>query len=180
MTPELMEEAVVDLAILSGYLLVMGFGCLIADFVFPHIPFIERYLESLPNWDEEEDEPMIIRNKYDLRLAYELLNEYKEFGWEDQQKTVDLKKKIRLYLRKSCSETIIRDHGIDGYIILLQLPEFLDDESMEDAIEWFKSECYIRPTYSAYDCTGRPFTNWYKVFRRLGHWFAYHSVAFDV
>ncbi|MCI9505762.1 MAG: hypothetical protein HFF62_04110 [Oscillospiraceae bacterium] len=56
MTPELMEEAVVNLAILTGYLLVLGVGCLIADFVFPHIPFIERYLESLPDWEDEDEE----------------------------------------------------------------------------------------------------------------------------
>lgn len=29
-------------------------GCLVADYIFPHIPFIERYLESLPAWDDEE------------------------------------------------------------------------------------------------------------------------------
>ena len=55
MTPELMEEAVVDLAILAGYLLVLGVGCLIADFVFPHIPLIERYLECLPDWEDEDE-----------------------------------------------------------------------------------------------------------------------------
>lgn len=54
MTPVLMEEAVVDLAILAGYLLVLGVGCLIADFVFPHIPFIERFIDSLPIWDDED------------------------------------------------------------------------------------------------------------------------------
>ena len=56
MTPELMEEAVVDLTILTGYLLILCVGCLIANYVFPHIPFIQRFLDSLPDWDEEEDE----------------------------------------------------------------------------------------------------------------------------
>ena len=56
MTPEFIEEAVVGLAILTGYLLILSIGCLIADFVFPHIPFIQRFLDSLPDWDEEEDE----------------------------------------------------------------------------------------------------------------------------
>ena len=55
MTPEQIGDAVVALASSSGYLLILGVGCLIADFVFPHIPFIERYLESLPDWDDEED-----------------------------------------------------------------------------------------------------------------------------
>ena len=55
MTPEQIGDAVVARAIISGSLLILGVGCLIADFVFPHIPFIERYLESLPDWDDEED-----------------------------------------------------------------------------------------------------------------------------
>ena len=55
MTPEQIGDAVVALAIISGYLRILGVGCLIVDFVFPHIPFIERYLESLPDWDDEED-----------------------------------------------------------------------------------------------------------------------------
>ncbi len=54
MTPELMEEAVVDLAILTGYLLILCVGCLIADYVFPHIPFIQRFLDSLPDWEDED------------------------------------------------------------------------------------------------------------------------------
>ena len=36
--------------VLNGVLCV---GCLVADYIFPHIPFIERYLESLPDWDED-------------------------------------------------------------------------------------------------------------------------------
>lgn len=33
---------------------------------------------------------------------------------------------------------------------------------------------------SPYDCTGQEFTNWFYLFRRRGHWFAYHSVSRDV
>lgn len=54
-TPELLDEAVVSFAILTGYLLVLGVGCLIADFVFPHIPCLERYLDSLPDWEDEDE-----------------------------------------------------------------------------------------------------------------------------
>lgn len=47
-----------DLAIFLGYtaaiLLILGIGGLIADYVFPHIPFIERFIDSLPEWDDEE------------------------------------------------------------------------------------------------------------------------------
>ena len=54
MSPEVMDEAVGSLANLSGFLFNLGGGCLIADFVFPHIPFIERFLESLPDWEDED------------------------------------------------------------------------------------------------------------------------------
>lgn len=56
MTPELIDEAVVNLLLLAGFLVVLGVGGLVADYVFPHIPFIQRYLDSLPDWDDEEEE----------------------------------------------------------------------------------------------------------------------------
>ena len=49
-----MEDLVLFLiyvTVLNGVLCV---DCLVADYIFPHIPFIERYLESLPAWDDEE------------------------------------------------------------------------------------------------------------------------------
>lgn len=123
---------------------------------------------------------MNIRSSRDLRLAYELLTIFKGAGKANSEKAGELKKKIRSYHKLSVSSNIVRDNGIDGYVVLMQLPEILDRKGQEDAVEWFEKMCYIEPTYSAYDCTGRPFTNWYKVFRRRGHWFAYHSVGFDV
>ena len=56
MNPEFLEDLVVNLAILCGFLAVLGVGGLIADYVFPHIPFIQRFLDTLPDWDEDEDE----------------------------------------------------------------------------------------------------------------------------
>lgn len=56
MNPEFMEDLAVNLAILCGFLAVLGVGGLIADYVFPHIPFIQRFLDTLPDWDENEDE----------------------------------------------------------------------------------------------------------------------------
>ena len=38
----------------AAILLILGIGGLIADYVFPHIPFIERFIDSLPEWDDEE------------------------------------------------------------------------------------------------------------------------------
>lgn len=54
MTPDLIGETVVGLALMAGFLLVLGIGAVIADYIFPRIPFIQQYLDSLPDWDEEE------------------------------------------------------------------------------------------------------------------------------
>ncbi len=67
MSPELLDEAVVCLMILTGYMGVLCVGCLIADYVFPHIPFIERWLKSLPAWDDELDEEGTVLTVIDER-----------------------------------------------------------------------------------------------------------------
>ena len=56
MSPEFLGDLVVNMAILCGFLIVLGVGGLIADYVFPHIPFIERFLDTLPDWDEDEND----------------------------------------------------------------------------------------------------------------------------
>ena len=53
-TPEMMEELVIFLLYMTGLNAVFLVRCLVADYIFPHIPFIERFLESLPEWDDEE------------------------------------------------------------------------------------------------------------------------------
>lgn len=55
MTPDLIGEAIVDLMALAGFLTVIGVGALIADYVLPHIPFIQRYLDSLPDYEDDEE-----------------------------------------------------------------------------------------------------------------------------
>lgn len=55
MTPDLIGEAVVDLIVLAGFMVVLGIGALIADYVFPNIPFIQRYLNSLPDYEDDEE-----------------------------------------------------------------------------------------------------------------------------
>lgn len=126
-----------------------------------------------------------VTNARELRMAYEMLDYYQQMLptvskndlYEEHIK--EMKRTIRAYLKKpDDGRRIVRDDGIDGYVLLLPLPAFIQD--MAQAVEWFGSEEYIQPTYSAYDCTGRPFTNWFKIFwRRDGFW-AYHSVGFNV
>lgn len=54
MAPEMLDGLVIFLGYTAAILLILGIGGLIADYVFPHIPFIERLIDSLPEWDDEE------------------------------------------------------------------------------------------------------------------------------
>lgn len=50
----MMSDLVIFLGYMAAILLILGIGGLIADYVFPHIPFIERLIDSLPEWDDEK------------------------------------------------------------------------------------------------------------------------------
>lgn len=43
-----MDDLLIFLGYTAAILLILGIGGLIADYVFPHIPFIERFIDSLP------------------------------------------------------------------------------------------------------------------------------------
>lgn len=55
MNPEFMGDMVVGLGFMCAFLFVLCLGGLIADYVFPHIPFIQRWLDSLPEYEDDED-----------------------------------------------------------------------------------------------------------------------------
>lgn len=119
----------------------------------------------------------LVRDWDDLQLAYLLLKDCPK----NSQKLVDLKRLIREYNRDVNEETcvkIIKDYGIDGYISLEMLPEDIDNEA--DAICYFENRRTYTCPPSMYDCTGALMTNWFKVFKRNGRYWAYHSVSCDV
>lgn len=93
----------------------------------------------------------------------------------------DVKREIREFTHRAASRShIVRDDGIDGYVELVQLPEALDETHKVVAADWFRANRYLEFLPTPYDCSGQKFTNWFKLFRRQGHWFAYHSVSIDV
>lgn len=93
----------------------------------------------------------------------------------------DVKREIRGFTHRAASHShIVEERGCDGYIELVQLPEELDTANKVDAAEWFRANRYLEYFPTPYDCSGQKFTNWFKLFRRQGHWFAYHSVSLDV
>ena len=118
-----------------------------------------------------------IKNNHDLRVAYGIM---KSFEKDSYLICRDYKRSIRDYHKRNAETDrhIVKDYGIDGYVVLIELPEWIDSEN--EATEYFEAREYIEPYYTYYDCTGRPFTGWYKVFKRHGRWMVYHRVAFDV
>lgn len=134
----------------------------------------------------ERQNSMYIDSTSLLREAYEELFLFKnlcqEFGVDYDKATKRIKKSIREYYKRQRERNIIKDYGIDGYVELLELPISVDTWKTEEKVcEYFEeSEFYIEPYYSAYDCTGKAFTSWFKPVLRRGKWYVYHSVCFDV
>ena len=110
-----------------------------------------------------------INDMASLRAAYSFVRTLREF-------TVPVENVVR----RDTHSHIVRDDGIDGYVELVQLPEDLDEVHKVVAADWFRANCYLESLPTPYDCSGQKFTNWFKLFRRQGHWFAYHSVSIDV
>ena len=48
-----MEDLILFLAYSAGICLMFGAVGFVADYVLPHIPFVERFIDSLPEQDED-------------------------------------------------------------------------------------------------------------------------------
>ena len=146
---------------------------------------------------------MKISNDRDFRIGYEILSWVNERLAEDdgntesrKERIIELKRNLRQYANRNttlfdagmgfmCERRIVKDYGIDGYVELVSIPEVFDTladdaEGNPGADTFFKEFLEIHARPSMYDCTGQAFTSWYKLFRRNGQFWAYHSVGFDV
>ena len=137
----------------------------------------------------------MIRNSEDLRMKYETLLWLNRIKNENESDILDIdryndfineiKKEIRDYLKEEDKrkERLIKDNGIDGGIVLLELPSEINSikiDSFELAEEYFKAYEYRRCRPSMYDCTGDSYTSWYKIIKRNNKFYAYHYIGFDV
>ena len=55
MTPDFIGEAVSCGIIFAGFMIMLGVGCFVADYIFPHIPFLNRWLDSLPDFEDDDE-----------------------------------------------------------------------------------------------------------------------------
>ena len=131
-----------------------------------------------------------ITNDEKLRDAYDFLSLLQNNPSPDsatpEQKAyravmiANTKREIRAYVNRPASNVRIICGDYDGHMELVRLPDELDRAHKSEAAEWFDDNCYLEAYNSPYDCTGQEFTSWYHLFRRQGHWFAYHKVCRDV
>lgn len=132
----------------------------------------------------------MIQNKNQLRFKYETLLWLNKIKNENEDCIIDLavnkiKKEIRDYYKKKEKERkewLIKDDGMDGYIVLFELPSEINSiqiDSFELAKEYFEAYEYRRCRLSMYDCTGQSFTIWYKIIKRNNKFYAYHQIGFD-
>ena len=131
-----------------------------------------------------------IKSKQDYMLYTILLRDLLTLDStpERDDRIIELKRALRAWSHRPVrqftidgykfSSAIAKSYDIDGYVEKITLPEEVETE--EEAKEFMENCIWIEPYYTDYDCTGRPFSNWYKVFCRNGKWMAYHSVSFDV
>ncbi len=48
-------DAATVLAILMIYLFLLSLGGIAADHVLPHLPFLVRYIDTLPDWEDDAE-----------------------------------------------------------------------------------------------------------------------------
>ena len=128
-----------------------------------------------------------IMNKADLRDAYEWLIETQKLKGRCANEKVRsdyelaYKNAIRTYHYRKANfsdRKCIKDRGIDGGIWLITVPDFIRTDW--GARQWFMENEYREYSPSPYDCTGQVSTNWWKLIKRNGKFYIYHSISVDV
>ena len=60
-----MEDFIILLNYLAALLAVLALGCIIADYILPHIPFLDKTLCNLPEYEDDLEHPNVIAFPYD-------------------------------------------------------------------------------------------------------------------
>ncbi len=69
MTPDTVGEAVVCLGVFAVFLFALAISGILADYVLPHVPFIRRYIESLPEYEDDSEIAVRYEAEYQKRVA---------------------------------------------------------------------------------------------------------------
>lgn len=55
MTPGFIDETIVCGMIFAGIMSMLGIAGMIANYILLHIPFVQNYLDSLPDYEDDEE-----------------------------------------------------------------------------------------------------------------------------
>lgn len=56
MNPDFTDDLIIHIGLLGAFMLILCVGCVIADYLFPYIPFLQRWLDSITDYEGHEDE----------------------------------------------------------------------------------------------------------------------------
>lgn len=118
-----------------------------------------RFYNKLKNAAESEG----LKKRLDAKIA---------------EKKHELRKNRREFYNWGAERHVVKQFGIDGYIELIELPDTI--KTADEAERYFMENEYVPAPNSAYDCTGRLFSGFHKIFLRRGRYMAYHRICFDV
>lgn len=114
-----------------------------------------------------------------LRAAYDILHILADQeGDKVEEYRVQIKRAIRAYNKRPIDEALVIEQSSDGLLTVFPLPADLKTEYA--AKDYFVDHHLLAAPNSMYDCTGKVFTVWFKIFRRRGQFWAYHATAMDV
>lgn len=82
MTSELIDEAIASAIILFGLMGVLGIGGLIADYVFPRIGPLNRWLDSLPGYEDDDE----VYEQYLADLRARLVDRRRKLGARKEER----------------------------------------------------------------------------------------------
>lgn len=66
-------DTVTGLAILSVYFFLLGLGGIVAEHILPHISLLDRYFDTLPDWEDDGEYSAETRERLGLKKLQELL-----------------------------------------------------------------------------------------------------------
>ena len=72
-------DTVTGLAILSVYFVLIGLGGIVADYILPHIYLLDRYFDTLPEWEDDAEYSAEIWKAPNLKNSQEILRTLQHF-----------------------------------------------------------------------------------------------------
>ena len=118
---------------------------------FETIHFLSKIAERTPAL-----ELMLAEYKHNLRQSME------EESWQ-----------------KFTAGRCIKDFGDGSAIMLVPIREAYSNSTLDEVARIFENNYEMHCPNSPYDCTGQPYTAWYKLVNRRGMWYAYHCIGID-